>query len=155
MSLKQRTWVVIADGGQAEVMEYRGANENLTQVPNGSFEQPNLPTREIMSDDRGRGQTRKGASNVRSAMEWHTDAHDYEEFRFVSQVSEFLDEHVRDYDQLVLAAAPKALGTMRKKLSNNVKAKVTAELDKDFTNIPLHQIQNKLIDVVRDNTIPQ
>lgn len=155
MSMNNRTWVVIADGGQAEVVEYNGANEALTMVPNGRFEQPNLPTREIVSDDRGRGFAGKGISDARGAMEWHTDAHDYEEFRFVSRVSQFLDEHVNDYDQLVVAAAPKALGTLRKKLSSNVQKKVRAELNKDFTNVPLHEVQGQLAEVIRANTPPQ
>lgn len=155
MSINKRTWVVIANGGHAEVMEYRGPNEDLATVPNGSFEQPNLPTREIMSDDRGRGFAGKGISDARGAMEWHTDAHEYEEFRFVSQVSGFLDSHVNDFDQLVVAAAPKALGTLRKKLSGNVQKKVRAELNKDFTNVPLHEVQGQLFEVIRTSTPPQ
>lgn len=155
MSINSRTWVVIANGGQAEVIQYQGPQAAFSAVPNGHFEQPNLPTREIMSDDRGRGFAGKGISSARGAMEWHTDAHQHEEFRFVSKVSSFLDEHVDDFDQLVIVAAPKALGTFRQKLSDNVQQKIRVELDKDFTNVPVRDIQMQLADVIRDNTPPQ
>lgn len=155
MSINKRTWVVIADGGQADVVEYRGANEALASVPDGHFEQPNLRTREIASDDRGRGFAGKGISEARGAMEFTTDPHEYEEFRFVLGVSRFLDEHVNDFDQLVIAAAPRALGTLRKKISGNVQKKVCAELNKNFTNIPLHEVQGQLEEIIRANTPPQ
>lgn len=155
MSLNSRTWVVIADGGQAEVVEYHSSDGTLERVPDGYFMQPNLPSRELVTDERGRGFAGKGISEARGAMERPTDPHEYEEFRFVSGISDFLDDHVNDYDQLVIAAAPKALGTLRKKISGNVQKKVCAELNKDFTNIPLHQIQGQLGEVIRANTPPQ
>lgn len=154
MSVNSRTWVVIADGGQADVVQYTGGEE-LQRVPDGHFEQPNLPTRDIVTDDRGRSFAGKGISDARGAMEFTTDPHEYEEFRFVSKVSSFLDDHVNEFDNLVIAAAPKALGTIRKKISGNVQKKVRAELNKDFTNIPLHEVQGQLIEVIRANTPPQ
>lgn len=155
MSINSRIWVVIANGGQAEIVQYRGPREALTTVPKGHFEQPNLPTRELMSDDRGRGFTGRGVTSARTAMDWHTDAHQLEEVRFVSRVCDFLEEHIGDFDQLVVAAAPKALGTFRQELSANVQQKICAEINKDYTNRPLRDIQPQLSEVIRANTLPQ
>lgn len=151
MHADKRTWIVVADGGQAKVVEYHNQSDALEIVPNGTFDQPNLPSREIVTDDRGRGFAGKGISEARGAMEFTTDPHEYEEFRFVSRVSDFLDEHVNDFDQLIIAAAPKALGTMRKKISDNVQHKVCAELNKNLTNLPLNDLHKHLQEVIQDH----
>lgn len=151
MHADKRTWIVVADGGQAKVMKYHNENDSLEIVPDGIFDQPNLPTRDIVTDDRGRSYTGDGISQTRGAMEFTTDPHEYEEFRFVSGVSDFLDEHVNDFDQLIIAAAPRALGTMRKKISGNVQNKVCAELNKDLTNFTMNDLHKHLQDVIQDH----
>jgi protein required for attachment to host cells len=55
----------------------------------------------------------------------------------------------RRFDALVLIAPPQALGDLRKALAGGVRAKVAAELAKDLTNVPLHELPRHLAEVVR------
>ena len=52
------------------------------------------------------------------------------------------------YDRLVIAAAPIALGNLRKVLSDHVKKTVVAELDKDLSNIPTAQLDRHLDGII-------
>lgn len=151
MIANSRTWIVIADGAKAKIVQYNGPNGPLETIPNATFEQPNRPSRDIASDDRGRAVSGIGVNETRGAMEFTTDPHQYEEFRFVSKVSQFLDDHITDYDHLIVAAAPRALGTLRKKISKKVAGKVYAQLDKDLTNVPMMNVRRHLQEVVNIN----
>lgn len=147
-----QTWVVVADGAKALVMAYHGPDQPLQPIPDGDFKQPNLPSREIVTDDRGRGFAGKGISEARGAMEYTSDPHEFEETRFLGRVSDFLDNHVSEFDRLIVAAAPKALGTLRKKVSDNVQKKIYAELDKDLAGLSLEDMRSHLQGVLNINT---
>ena len=141
MQFSAKAWIVIADGAQANVVEYHGKHAHLTLVENGRFEQPNLASRDIASDNQGQTSVGRGSNVAHGAMESSSDPHEYEEFRFVGEVSQFLNDQVNRYDKIVLVAAPKALGTLRKQISRNVEAKVCLEINKDLTNMPLDDVQ--------------
>lgn len=151
MNTDNQTWIVVADGAKARVMEYHGPDQPLVMVPDGEFSQPNLPSREIASDNRGRGYSGTGRSQG-GAKEFSSDPHEFEEARFLGKVSEFLDTHVTEFDQLVVAAAPKALGTLRKKVSTGVQKKICAELDKDLAGLSLEEMRAHLKSVLKLNT---
>ena len=53
------------------------------------------------------------------------------------------------FDKLVLVAAPKTLGDLRDLLPDPVKAKVVAEIDKDLTKVPLHELPKHLDSVLK------
>lgn len=146
-----RTWIVVADGGRAKIMEYNGPDSDLQVVPGSEMEQSNRQNRDIVSDDRGRAFPGKGISDARSAFEWPTDPHQYEEWKFIHEVANFLDEHINDFDRLVVAAAPRALGDLRKEISSHVQEKVYAELNKDLTKIPSQELRQHLQGVVNLN----
>ncbi|MNT98421.1 Protein required for attachment to host cell [compost metagenome] len=48
----------------------------------------------------------------------------------------------------MIAAAPIALGNLRKVLSDHVKKTVVAELDKDLTNVPTQQLDRHLDGII-------
>ncbi len=151
MNTDTQTWIVVADGAKARVMEYYGPDEPLVVVPDGEFSHPDLPSREIASDNRGQGYTGKGISQAGS-KEFSSDPHEFEEARFIAQVSEFLNAHVTDFDQLVVAAAPKALGTLRKKVSSDVQKKISAEFDKDLAGFSLEDMRVHFKNVLKLDT---
>jgi len=45
---------------------------------------------------------------------------------------------------LILIAPPRALGVLRQAYSHNLRAAVRAEIDKDFVNLPVHEIEKHL-----------
>jgi protein required for attachment to host cells len=45
---------------------------------------------------------------------------------------------------LVIVAPPRALGVMRNAYSQNLRAALRAEIDKDLVKLPLHKIEEQL-----------
>jgi protein required for attachment to host cells len=133
---KTVTWILIADGTQARVLEHNGPGKGLATVKGLDWSIPPLQSQDIDSDRPGRGHSSGGSA--RSSMEPKTDPAQHREAEFVRSVAHELDRHAKDgaFDRLVIAAAPIALGNLRKVLSDFVKKTVVAELDKDLTNVP-------------------
>lgn len=138
------TWILIADGTRARIAWNDGPGRGVQFLDRAELRGRNRPGREIMSDRPGR--TFDSAGQGRHALELPTDPREHERQVFLNDVAALLDrEHQRGrYDRLVLVAPPKALGTLRDALSDAARAKVTGEIDKNLTNIPVHRIAEHL-----------
>lgn len=134
------TWILVANGTQARVLENTGPNKGLRQVDGLDFGIEALQAREIVTDRPGRSFSSVG--HGRSAIEPRTDPVEQREAEFARSVAEMLDIQCSKgaYDRLVIAAAPIALGDIRKSLSPAVKKTILAELNKDLTNLPTAQL---------------
>lgn len=145
---KTKTWILIADGTQARVLEHAGPGKGLTNVQGLDWSIPPLQSQDINTDKPGRGFSSAGGH--RSAMEPKTDPAQHREAEFVRSVANVLDEKAKAgaFDRLVIAAAPIALGNLRKVLSDHVKKTVVAELDKDLTNLPTPQLDKHLDGII-------
>lgn len=141
---KTITWILIADGTQARVLEHGGPGKGLTPVSDLDWSIAPLQTQDINADRPGRSFSSSGTR--RSAMEPRTDPAAHREAEFVRGVAAELDRRAKSgaYERLVIAAAPIALGNLRKYLSDHVKKTVIAELDKDLTNLPTSQLDKHL-----------
>lgn len=141
---KTVTWILIADGTQARVLEHGGPGKGLTQIDRLDWSIAPLQSQDINADRPGRGFSSAGSH--RSAMEPKTDPAQHREAEFIRSVAAELDRLAKSgsYDRLVVAAAPIALGNLRKALSDHVKSTVIAELDKDLTNLPTSQLDRHL-----------
>lgn len=131
---KTVTWILIADGTQARVLEHGGPGKGLATVKGLDWSIPPLQAQDINTDRAGRGPSGGDMGDFDPVQQRETD--------FVKQLAEVLDTKLREgaYERLVIAAAPIALGILRKALSDHVKKTVVAELDKDLTNLPTPQL---------------
>lgn len=145
---KTVTWILIADGTQARVLEHAGPGKGLATIKGLDWSIPPLQTQDINADRPGRAHSSVGSG--RSAMEPRTDPAQHREAEFVRTVASVLDDKAKGgaYDRLVIAAAPIALGNLRKALSEHVKKTVVAELDKDLTNVPTPQLDRHLDGII-------
>jgi protein required for attachment to host cells len=134
---KQITWIVVADGSQAKVFALgKGGTVELLH----ETARPHPPSRDLVSDRPGRTFDSAGAG--RHAKEPTSDAHDRAEADFIGTVADHLKaaHENREFDQLVVIAAPQALGDWRTVCSGPLKQSVTREIPKDATNIPVPEI---------------
>lgn len=145
---KTVTWVLIADGAQARVLENTGPGKGLKQVEGLDWTIETLQAQDIVTDRPGRSFSSVGSG--RSAMEPKTDPVAHRETEFVKAVAATLDRKHQSgaFDRLVVAAAPIALGDLRKALSPAVKKTVVAELNKDLTNLPTAQLDQHLDGII-------
>jgi len=139
-----RTWILIADGARARILESEGAGRGLRAVEGAAFHGEHGATHEIMSDRAGR--TFQSVGSARSAKEARSDPHRELKRRFARRLADALDEGLARgaYDRLVVVAAPAALGDLRDAISAPVRAKVTAEVAKDLTRTPDREVADHL-----------
>jgi protein required for attachment to host cells len=141
---KTVTWILIADGAQARVLENTGPGKGLQQVKGLDWTMTPLQAQDIVTDRPGRSFSSNGSG--RSAMEPKTDPVEHRETEFVKSVAASLDTQLQAgaFDRLVIVAAPIALGDIRKAMTPAVKKAVVAELSKDLTNLPTAQLPQHL-----------
>lgn len=146
---KVTTWIAIVDGAQARVFQNTGPGKGLSQLDELGMSETPLKSQEIASDRPGRSFSSAGPG--RSAMEPPTDPADHREAEFVRDFAAVLDRKAKGgaFDRIVIAAAPSALGNLRKFLSDHVKDRMVAEIDKDLTNIPAPELDKHFESVVK------
>jgi protein required for attachment to host cells len=139
-----RTWVLIADGARARILENDGPGKGLHEVEGAVFHGDHEATHEIMSDREGRSHSSVGPG--RSAIEAHSDPHRELKKKFAHRLAEALAQGLqrKAYDRLVIVAAPSALGDLRAALSEQVRAKVAGEVAKDLTKTPDGEVASHL-----------
>jgi protein required for attachment to host cells len=137
------TWILIANGAQARVLENTGPGKGLKQVQGLDWAIDPLQAQDIVSDKAGRSRSSGGPGG---AMEPRTDPVEHRETEFLKSVAATLDRHHQQgaFDRLILAAAPIALGDLRKAISATVKKTIVGELNKDLTNTPTAQLDQHL-----------
>jgi len=138
-----RTYILVADGARARLLLSEGRGKPLTEVPGSDIRQDLKPDHELSADRPGR--VHESANVSRHAIE-RDDLHRREKERFAQSLAEGLDKRLanREYDRLVIAAAPETLGVIRSALSDKVKVVILAEVAKDLTKIPNTQIKHHL-----------
>ncbi len=131
-----RTWILIADAARARILESGGPGHALQEVKGGQFHGDHASTHEIMSDRTGRSQ--RSTSPTRSAIESRSDPHRELKRQFAHTLADAMADGLKQqsYDRLVIVAPPTTLGDLRAALSEQVLAKVVAEVAKDLTKTP-------------------
>jgi protein required for attachment to host cells len=122
---------------------------------------PNLKTEHVFRDDDNPRSHEQGtdqqprtfagprggpAGSRRSSIE-PSDWHDLEEHKFARDVAAAIARVVRErkIEALVVAAPPRTLAELRQAFHADVKKRIIAELDKDLTKQPVHEIERHLV----------
>ena len=142
------TWILVADGTHAIIARNRGPGHGIEKDLEHEFHGQNIPEREIMSDAPGRAFDSAGQG--RHALERPSDPQRNNQQAFAREIAAYLDKAAgrKQFDRLVLVAAPQMLGELRKCLSSAAEAKVTSELAKDLTNLPIHKLPDHLGEIM-------
>ena len=137
--------VFVGDGRKALFLRNDGDEKFANFVTEDVFVDDNPATREQGTDKPGRGFASAGSAR-RSAME-PTDWHEIEEHRFVERASEALERLVRarGAPALVVAAPPRTLADLREALPADVKARIVLEINRDFVNQPVWEIERHVV----------
>ena len=144
-----RTWVLIADGARARILENLGPGRGLISVEGMVFHGDHSATHDLVTDRQGRSFSSQGPG--RSAIEVHTDPHRNLKTKFASRLAEALtiglDQHA--YDRLVIVAAPVTLGDLRAAIPDRVRSKIVGEVAQDLTKTPNGEVATHLEHVLR------
>lgn len=144
----KKIWVVVADSSKARILENTGPNRSLVEVSGASFAAPRSHGRDLYSDRSGRAFDSRGAG--RHAMVHPTSPEEQGRISFIKTLATWIERprHARAFDSLILVAPPKALGLLRKELSQQTRARIVCECDKDLTNASNEKIAITLEDRV-------
>jgi protein required for attachment to host cells len=134
------SWIVICDGRKALVLENVGDLKFPHLRLKESYEQPSPATHDQGVSPPGRSHQSLGHN--RSAVT-QTDWHDEVEHEFLRQLAIRLDEAVvsGEASDIVLVAAPRALGMIRKSYSPAVERAIIREISKDLVKSPIGEIE--------------
>jgi protein required for attachment to host cells len=136
-------WVVVCDGAKALILENAGDAISPHLKTREVHEQPDRKTSEQGTDAPGRAIN--SIDSRRSAME-QTDWHAQAEERFLTELARRLDAAVMagETKAIVIVAPPAALGVLRRRYSNGLRAAMRAEIDKDYVGMPVYEIEKHL-----------
>ncbi len=139
-----RLWLVVADGSRAGIFCRPAANQPLEEIETLSSTAARMPSREIASD--GPGRSFDSGGKGRHATAEPTDPQEHEKLAFVDNLAGRINTAVakNEVDNLVLIAAPHALGRLRDKLDKQAIRRVVADAPKDLTGCPLDELEAHL-----------
>lgn len=123
----KRILVVIADGGAARFFECARIGGPVTEFESRRLEAG--PPPEVTSR---LPRVQDSFGPARHAIEPRQFPRDAGEERFLKQVAEAAGEGVDQFDEVVVCAAPRALGVLREHLPASVRQRLKAEFAKDF-----------------------
>ncbi|MGD9544610.1 MAG: host attachment protein [Methylocystis sp.] len=143
VSVGNGAWVLVGDGRRALFFQNHGDADLLDLRVVETRIDENPPTHEQGSDKPGR--SFNSFSPGRSAMQ-NVDWHELEEERFARAMADRINRAAEsgELNAIVIVAPPKALGEIRKELSQKAHGKVVGELAKDLTRHPLKEIEKAL-----------
>ena len=144
LHIPQDAFVFVGDGRKALFLRNAGDERFPNLKTERVFVDDNPPTHEQGTDRPGRAFKRAG-TNLRSGVET-TDWHDLEEHRFAQRVATAMEHLVRERNvkALVVVAPPRTLADLRHAFGTDVKKRIIAEIDKDLTKHPIHEIEVRL-----------
>ena len=144
----ERTWVVIADGAHAKVLQFTPEKPRLEAVKDIAFTIDLPATHDLVGDRPGRVFESHGYASHAKAP--RSDPHRELKRSLAHKIAGALQMGLAEqrYDKLVLVAPPATLGDLREALAEGVRACVTAELAKDLVKLPASQLQDHLADVL-------
>jgi len=143
ITIDQSDWVVVCDGSKWLILENKGDAEIVNLVVRERGKQDNPPTHAQGTERPGRSHSSAGTG--RSAV-GQTDWHDQAETDFLKALAGKLNAAVEAHEVkgMILVAPPRAMGVLRPALSGATAALVRTEIDKDYVNLPVDQIEKHL-----------
>jgi|SRR5579871_1190109 len=146
-ALRHGVYVAVCDGRKALLFENTGDAASPKFETREVRKHPDPPTRELGTDKPGRGFASVG--NRRSAME-NADWQDEAERAFVKAFAEQLDRRALEgkLGDLVIAAPPRALGTLRDHLGR-AGEHLRRAFPKDLVDQPVPEIERHIVALMR------
>jgi protein required for attachment to host cells len=143
-----RTWILVADGGRARILEAVGRAKGVQIVPNSETRLDNPPSRDQGRDAPGR--VFESVGKMRHAVEPRRDPHDALEVLFANQLASMLEDAATraSFDRLVVVAPATMLSNLRKTIQAQVRNKIVAEIDKDLTRVPNNEVLSHIEQVI-------
>ena len=144
-------WIVTANAGRARIFSQPSADERLSEVNDMVNTAARLRTVDTETDDLGQRSASKsrhsvGAPTQPSGYEPNQSPAEHQTENFARDVAHYIAKAHEDgrFRQLVLAASPEFLGVLRKFLNPKLHATVSAEINKDYTQLNAQELHERV-----------
>ncbi len=136
--------VIAADNTCARIFRASSSTGPLEEITVLCHPENRLNSKDMTSDKQGYSFSSHGYG--RRAMSDEGDRKKQEVNRFVNEINEYLNtlEKNNDFNRLIVIAAPKLMGILKKQLSDNVQKHITYELNKNIAKLTAVEIRKFL-----------
>ena len=145
MKLPNRTLVLVADGRKLLLLRNHGDEAHVDLRTEAHDEQESRKDGDIKTDQAGQSAGPAGTGMPGGTM-GETDFAQQAEDRWAADAGALLSKRAlaNDFDKLVVIAAPKTLGVLRKHYHKEVESRLLGELAKEMTDRPIADIEKML-----------
>lgn len=142
-SLRHGLWLLICDGQKGLLLTCGGEDGSPKLATEEIFKQENPLSHEQGAAPPGRVFSSDGRRAATEESDFHRQAAE----RFLGTVAQNINRRVARHEigTLALIAPPRALGILRHLLSEQTRHVLVAELERDYTKMPIHEIERSLI----------
>lgn len=127
------TWILVADSSRARIFTATTRTGPLQELEDVAHPEGREHEQNMTSDLPGRDSSRVGGE--RHSFQDETEPKEQETIDFAKHIAHHLDEARKagKYEQLIIVAAPKFLGTLRAQLPEPTSKLIALEIDKNLT----------------------
>jgi protein required for attachment to host cells len=157
------TWIITANAGRARFFADTGPAEPLQELEDMINDGARLRTQESETDRLGPTAAGKSGHGIGAAQggpaqhnanagapgsqyEPNQTPAEHETELFARDIGHYLLKAQQEgrFQHLILSASPQFLGSLRSQLDPHLKAVLKQELNKDYTQVPAHQLREQL-----------
>jgi protein required for attachment to host cells len=145
MQIPHDAFVAVADGEKMLLFRNEGDGEFPHLMIVEETEQESLPNRELRRDIPGRSFSSVGPG--RSGYD-EADSRQIGEDRFAADTAAMLNRRAlqNEFESLIIVAPPRTLGELRRYYHDELQRRLSGELAKNLTNVPVNEIERILQD---------
>jgi protein required for attachment to host cells len=144
MIISRKAWVVVADGGRANIFENIGEIGEISLKLLRAVDQHNARKPDDAHDNTAHA---IGAQGHNKSSEEPKDLQAAGKHNFLKQLADGLASDVQSGQcaELVLIASPSALGDLRLHMPASLAAKIVKEINKDYTQMAANDLSKALM----------
>ena len=145
MRIQHDSYVLVADGAKMLFFRNEGDAENINLQVVAAEQQADPADGDIRRDSGGHKHGAVGMAGGSSTSE--TDFHQQAEDDFAAEAAARINRAAlaHEFEHLVIVAAPRTLGELRRHYHKEVESRITAEIPKDLANHPVDRIEKALM----------
>ena len=146
---KDRYWVVVADSGQARILEMRRKPYSFRLVTEFASIAQHRTSKELVSDASGRVYRNQGSPRTH-AMQPRSDPHENAEEQFADDLARRVEKAAAlgGFERLALIADARTLGRLRRDLGKGLCDRVVEERALDLTGLSLQDLEPRVRDIL-------
>ncbi len=137
------TWILVADKSRARILNAETASR-IKEIIDLTHPEGRLHEQELTTDLPGKD-ANKGVPG-KHAFQDKIEPKQQEAIDFAKRIAKYIDEaqNEKKFEQLMIVAEPSFLGILRKQFTDEVKERISFELDKNITTHSIEDIRKHL-----------